>query len=141
MFRNRLSIFVLVLALICQAFAVPMLYEKRLDGKFEAGMFLQKVLHKLNHESIDLIAVSSTVIPLSVLEVTYGKNGKPTEEYKMAYLKKLMKKIKHQDTEDDINPDTLITSKSSEFPLLETSILCIFLQLRARANTSKAKAK
>ncbi|KAL5283749.1 hypothetical protein ACFFRR_006177 [Megaselia abdita] len=66
-----------------------------------------------NRKSIlDLVAVSSTVIPLSVLEVSYGKNGKPSEEYKMAYLKKLMKKVKHQDGEDDIDPDTLITIKS-----------------------------
>ncbi|KAL5283748.1 hypothetical protein ACFFRR_006177 [Megaselia abdita] len=97
MYSKKILICVLVLALVCQAaLAVPMLYEKRIDGKFEA----------------DLVAVSSTVIPLSVLEVSYGKNGKPSEEYKMAYLKKLMKKVKHQDGEDDIDPDTLITIKS-----------------------------
>lgn len=99
---------------------------------------------KKYHEPIDLIAVSSTVIPLSVLEVSYGKNGKPSEEYKMAYLKKLMKKVKHQDGEDDINPDTLITSKfngSHNIALEQVVFFVIFLQLKARANTSRAKPK
>lgn len=50
----------------------------------------------------DLIPVSSTVIPLSVYEVSYGtKDGKLTEEeYKKIYLKhKMHKKVnkQHQD--------------------------------------------
>lgn len=40
MLSKSISICVLVLALICQALAGPMLYEKRHDGKFEAGRFL-----------------------------------------------------------------------------------------------------
>lgn len=57
---------------------------------------------------IDLVAVSSTVIPLTVYEVSYGIGGKPSEEYKQAYMKRLHKKVKHVDE----NPDTLITRKS-----------------------------
>lgn len=93
----------------------------------------------------DLIAVSSTVIPLSVLEVSYGKNGKPSEEYKMAYLKKLMKKVKHQDGEDDIDPDTLITSKFNgshgNCRLNQFLFLHFRLQLKARVNSLKVKLK
>lgn len=57
----------------------------------------------------DLVAVSSTVIPLSVYEVSYGLSGKATDsEYKMAYIKHLHKKVR---TGID-DPDTLITCKS-----------------------------
>lgn len=94
------------------------------------------------NELTDLVAVSSTVIPLSVLEVTYGKNGKPSEEYKMAYLKKLMKKVKHQDGEEDFDPDTLITSKLfSSSHEKKTASFFIYFQLKARANTLKANPK
>lgn len=57
--------------------------------------------------------VSSTVIPLTALEVSYGLGGKPSEEYKEAYLKKLRKKVQRDQIEDALqeNPDTLITSK------------------------------
>ncbi|CAD7089907.1 unnamed protein product [Hermetia illucens] len=82
------------LLLLCGlALATPMLYKKNSNDKFEA----------------DLVPVSSTVIPLSVIEVSYGKNGMPSEEYKIAYLKKLRKKVKHEDDFED--PDTLITIK------------------------------
>lgn len=50
----------------------------------------------------DLIPVSSTVIPLSVYEVSYGtKDGKLTEEeYKKIYLKhKMHKKVNKQHQE------------------------------------------
>lgn len=57
----------------------------------------------------DLVAVSSTVIPLSVYEVSYGLGGKSTDsEYKLAYMKHLHKKVRAGI--DD--PDTLITCKS-----------------------------
>lgn len=61
----------------------------------------------------DLVPVSSTVIPLTVLEVSYGLGGKPSEEYKEAYLKKLRKKVQHENSEGETfeDPDTLITSK------------------------------
>lgn len=68
-------------------------------------------LFPFRYRGTDLVPVSSTVIPLSVIEVSYGKNGMPSEEYKIAYLKKLRKKVKHEDDFED--PDTLITS---EFP-------------------------
>lgn len=43
----------------------------------------------------DLIPVSSTVIPLSVFEVSYGtKDGKISEEeYKKIYMKNMPKKV------------------------------------------------
>lgn len=80
------------------------------------------MIHKLNcfnrkklnsFEILDLVPVSSTVIPLTVLEVSYGLGGKPSEEYKEAYLKKLRKKVQHEKSEAEIyeDPDTLITSK------------------------------
>lgn len=54
----------------------------------------------------DLVAYSSTVIPLTSYEVSYSIGGKLNdEEYKAAYLKHLHKKVKH----DDESPDTLIT--------------------------------
>lgn len=56
----------------------------------------------------DLVAYSSTVIPLKSYEVSYNIGGKiDNEEYKEAYLKHLHKKVKHQDE----SPDTLITRK------------------------------
>lgn len=62
----------------------------------------------------DLVPVSSTVIPLTALEVSYGLGGKPSEEYKEAYLKKLRKKVHEHDksaSDKQADPDTLITSK------------------------------
>lgn len=44
----------------------------------------------------DLVPVSSTVIPLTVLEVSYGLGGKPTDEYKAAYLRKLRKQVQQR---------------------------------------------
>ncbi|XP_067636254.1 uncharacterized protein [Eurosta solidaginis] len=85
----------------------PMLYKKNPQDKYEA----------------DLVPVSSTVIPLTVLEVSYGLGGKPSEEYKQAYLKKLRKKVQlkqqysklqqqHIDEDAELaDPDTLITIK------------------------------
>ena len=58
-----------------------------------------------------------------MLEVSYGLGGKPSEEYKQAYLKKLRKKVQlkqhskltqQQHDGDDAelaDPDTLITSE------------------------------
>lgn len=40
--------------------------------------------------------VSSTVIPLTVLEVSYGLGGKPSDEYKAAYLRKLRKHVQQR---------------------------------------------
>ncbi|XP_017054583.1 uncharacterized protein LOC108097058 [Drosophila ficusphila] len=61
-----------------------------------AGVTAVPMLYKLNPEEVyepDLVAVSSTVIPLTVLEVSYGAGGKPSEEYKAAYLRKLRKQV------------------------------------------------
>lgn len=44
----------------------------------------------------DLVPVSSTVIPLTVLEVSYGLGGKPADEYKAAYLRKLRKQVQQR---------------------------------------------
>ncbi|BFG00563.1 uncharacterized protein DMAD_00528 [Drosophila madeirensis] len=69
------------LLLLTLAFAsvspFPMLYKRNPDEKYEA----------------DLVPVSSTVIPLTVLEVSYGAGGKPSEAYKAAYLRKLRKQV------------------------------------------------
>ncbi|XP_017470437.1 PREDICTED: uncharacterized protein LOC108362094 [Rhagoletis zephyria] len=99
---------VLLLVLQCCncANGSPMLYKKNPQHKYEA----------------DLVPVSSTVIPLTVLEVSYGLGGKPSEEYKQAYLKKLRKKVQlkqhlKQQQQPDVDdaeladPDTLITIK------------------------------
>uniref|UniRef100_A0A0A1WFB9 Cysteine-rich protein 2-binding protein n=1 Tax=Zeugodacus cucurbitae TaxID=28588 RepID=A0A0A1WFB9_ZEUCU len=112
-FNNKLSFVwltvVLLLLLQCCncAQGTPMLYKKNPQDKYEA----------------DLVPVSSTVIPLTVLEVSYGLGGKPSEEYKQAYLKKLRKKVQlkqhlkqsqQQNDGDDADlgdPDTLITIK------------------------------
>lgn len=53
------------------------------------------------------------MVPLTVLEVSYGIGGKPSEEYKEAYIRKLREKVQHQKSEGEIydDPDTLITSK------------------------------
>ncbi|XP_055371184.1 uncharacterized protein LOC129605436 [Condylostylus longicornis] len=75
------------------------------------GKMLYKKIADDNVYEPDLVPISSTVIPLSALEVSYGLGGKPSEEYKMAYLKKLIKKVKHEDDEDLQDPDTLITAK------------------------------
>ncbi|KAH8244953.1 hypothetical protein KR032_003075, partial [Drosophila birchii] len=68
----------LLLLLACASVSPsPMLYKLNPEEKYEA----------------DLVAVSSTVIPLTVLEVSYGAGGKPSEEYKAAYLRKLRKQV------------------------------------------------
>ncbi|EDV45491.1 uncharacterized protein LOC6555639 [Drosophila erecta] len=96
-----------VLLLVCASVSTsPMLYKLNPEEKYEA----------------DLVPVSSTVIPLTVLEVSYGAGGKPSEEYKAAYLRKLRKQVlqrteKGQDVgvgvgEDD--EDVLITVKSQK---------------------------
>lgn len=59
------------------------------------------------------MAVSSTVIPLSVLEVSYGAGGKPSEEYKAAYLRKLRKQVlqradKGRQPEEEAGAPTLV---------------------------------
>ncbi|XP_002075536.3 uncharacterized protein LOC6652798 [Drosophila willistoni] len=94
---NLLSLIIngVLLGLICvsiEAKPSPMLYKRNPDEKYEA----------------DLVAVSSTVIPLTVLEVSYGVGGKPSEAYKAAYLRKLRKQVlqrahnnNNQQDEDD----------------------------------------
>jgi hypothetical protein len=61
----------------------------------------------------DLIAVSSTVIPLAEYELT-AKLGDPiSEEYKKAYMKHLKKK-----KASFIDPDKLITGNSNKTTFL-----------------------
>uniref|UniRef100_W8AQZ5 Uncharacterized protein n=1 Tax=Ceratitis capitata TaxID=7213 RepID=W8AQZ5_CERCA len=112
-FNNKLlfvwlTVVLLLLLQCCNcALGSPMLYKKNPQDKYEA----------------DLVPVSSTVIPLTVLEVSYGLGGKPSEEYKQAYLKKLRKKVQLKqhakltqkqydgDEAELADPDTLITIK------------------------------
>ncbi|EDW43839.1 uncharacterized protein LOC6616002 [Drosophila sechellia] len=93
----RLLVLLLVWACVS---ASPMLYKLNPEEKYEA----------------DLVPVSSTVIPLTVLEVSYGAGGKPSEEYKAAYLRKLRKQVlqrteKGEDVGED-GEDVLITVKT-----------------------------
>ncbi|XP_059617515.1 uncharacterized protein LOC132262303 [Phlebotomus argentipes] len=74
-----------------EVLSVPMVYKKTDREVYEA----------------DLVPVSSTVIPLTVYEVSYGHGGKVSEEYKKAILKHLHKKSKVKPE----NPDKLITVK------------------------------
>ncbi|XP_017088491.2 uncharacterized protein [Drosophila bipectinata] len=105
----------LLLACVATSLASPMLYKLNPGEKYE----------------VDLVPISSTVIPLTVLEVSYGAGGKPSEEYKAAYLRKLRKQVlQRADKEqqgagdDDFTPtivavapadaDSLITAKTHQ---------------------------
>ncbi|XP_073832513.1 uncharacterized protein [Musca autumnalis] len=99
-YKHLIVIAAIVVTLMCNyVCSTPMMYYKRNpDDKFER----------------DLVPVSSTVIPLTAVEVSYGLGGKPSEEYKEAYLKKLRKKVHEHDksaNEKQADPDTLITIK------------------------------
>lgn len=79
--------------------------------------------------STDLVAVSSTVIPLYSYHVNatgatkYHPLSLLDEEYRVAYSKLMHKK--HKEAADD--PDTLITCNSSNHSLLLRLMLIIFL--------------
>ncbi|GAB0094103.1 uncharacterized protein DMENIID0001_093270 [Sergentomyia squamirostris] len=90
--RMFLGLFLGLLILI-EVICVPMVYKKTDHEVYEA----------------DLVPVSSTVIPLTVLEVSYGHGGKVSEEYKKAVIKHLHKKVKGKPHLED--PDKLITVK------------------------------
>ncbi|XP_064556396.1 uncharacterized protein LOC135440912 [Drosophila montana] len=84
-----------------------------------AGVSPMTTLYKRNSEEKyepDLVAVSSTVIPLTVLEVSYGLGGKPSDAYKAAYLRKLRKQLlqraEAEQAEVPTDADALITVKS-----------------------------
>uniref|UniRef100_A0A1I8NWG3 Uncharacterized protein n=1 Tax=Stomoxys calcitrans TaxID=35570 RepID=A0A1I8NWG3_STOCA len=99
-YNNLIVIVAVVVMLMCNyVCSTPMMYKRNPDDKFER----------------DLVPVSSTVIPLTALEVSYGLGGKPSEEYKEAYLKKLRKKVQREHEkgagDKQIDPDTLITVK------------------------------
>ncbi|XP_013108212.2 uncharacterized protein LOC106087643 [Stomoxys calcitrans] len=99
-YNNLIVIVAVVVMLMCNyVCSTPMMYKRNPDDKFER----------------DLVPVSSTVIPLTALEVSYGLGGKPSEEYKEAYLKKLRKKVQREHekgaSDKQIDPDTLITVK------------------------------
>ncbi|KAH8342978.1 hypothetical protein KR059_002794, partial [Drosophila kikkawai] len=88
---------VALLLLLACASVSPMVYKLNPEEKYEA----------------DLVAVSSTVIPLTVLEVSYGAGGKPSEEYKAAYLRKLRKQVlqradKQQQQQEEEGAPTLV---------------------------------
>lgn len=98
---------------------LPKIYHKSLDLMNEIFFDKKKIKWTLNEKflyhsmqmknnlfSADLVAYSSTVIPLKSYEVSYNIGGKINdEEYKEAYLKHMHKKVKHHDE----SPDTLIT--------------------------------
>lgn len=75
----------------------PMMYKKNDQSNYEAGEVVQLFngisCTKYDHP-LDLVPVSSTVIPLNVYEVSYGsKDGKLNEdEYKRIYMKNMPKK-------------------------------------------------
>ncbi|XP_005177618.1 uncharacterized protein LOC101889165 [Musca domestica] len=98
-YRHLIVIVAVVVTLMCNyVCSTPMMYKRNPDDKFER----------------DLVPVSSTVIPLTAVEVSYGLGGQPSEEYKEAYLKKLRKKVHEHDksaSEKLADPDTLITIK------------------------------
>lgn len=69
------------------------------------------------------MAVSSTVIPLTVYEVSYGFGGKPSKKYMDEYVKHLHKKYKTQ----PFDADTLITCKMGDcFKLFQFKIHFFF---------------
>ncbi|EDW06208.1 uncharacterized protein LOC6585740 [Drosophila mojavensis] len=76
----KLELVVIYILLLAFAASSPMLYKRNPDEKYEP----------------DLVAISSTVIPLTVLEVSYGLGGKPSDEYKAAYLRKLRKQVQQK---------------------------------------------
>ncbi|XP_016976778.1 uncharacterized protein LOC108042831 [Drosophila rhopaloa] len=86
--------------------------------------FSHSMLYKLNPEEkyeADLVPVSSTVIPLTVLEVSYGAGGKPSEEYKAAYLRKLRKQVlqradKDRQADEDDEVPTVLGLSDSQAP-------------------------
>ncbi|KAL9879356.1 uncharacterized protein ACN427_012374 isoform 1-T12 [Glossina fuscipes fuscipes] len=91
-----LIVFLLMFDFIVAATTPMLLYKRKPDDKYER----------------ELVAVSSTVIPLKVSEVGYGFAGTPSDGYKQLYLKKLRKKVQHNYNETDsefTKPDTLIT--------------------------------
>ncbi|KAH8365033.1 hypothetical protein KR200_007315, partial [Drosophila serrata] len=94
---NILPVALLLLMACASVMASPMVYKLNPEEKYEA----------------DLVAVSSTVIPLTVLEVSYGAGGKPSEEYKAAYLRKLRKQVlqradKQQQQQEEEGAPTLV---------------------------------
>ncbi|KAH8304769.1 hypothetical protein KR044_009147 [Drosophila immigrans] len=116
---NTASLLLVVAAMLIFGFTLdcvsalpsPMLYKRNPADKFEA----------------DLVPVSSTVIPLTVLEVSYGLGGKPSNEYKSAYLRKLRKHVQQREKSGEnsssdasellpaaSDADTLITVKSQQ---------------------------
>ncbi|KAG4065451.1 hypothetical protein HA402_003266 [Bradysia odoriphaga] len=89
--RNKIQLMVGVISLfVLCTLANPMYYKKNDNDKYEP----------------DLVAYSSTVIPIKSYEVSYNIGGKiDIEEYKEAYLKHMHKKVKVE------SPGTLITLK------------------------------
>nr|XP_016938938.1 uncharacterized protein LOC108016721 [Drosophila suzukii] len=121
-----LSLMLLLLLVCASVSSSPMLYKLNPEEKYEA----------------DLVPVSSTVIPLTVLEVSYGAGGKPSEEYKAAYLRKLRKQVlqradkgkQNQNDEDDEAATTLLAL--SDLPTPADALITVKSQ-----QLEKAKVK
>ncbi|XP_016938938.2 uncharacterized protein [Drosophila suzukii] len=121
-----LSLMLLLLLVCASVSSSPMLYKLNPEEKYEA----------------DLVPVSSTVIPLTVLEVSYGAGGKPSEEYKAAYLRKLRKQVlqradkgkQNQNDEDDEAATTLLAL--SDLPAPADALITVKSQ-----QLEKAKVK
>jgi len=117
-----LSLMLLLLLVCASVSSSPMLYKLNPEEKYEAGGCSTRLVCysgpflSPTTVSVDLVPVSSTVIPLTVLEVSYGAGGKPSEEYKAAYLRKLRKQVlqradkgkQNQNDEDDEAATTLL---------------------------------
>ncbi|EDV95447.1 uncharacterized protein LOC6569431 [Drosophila grimshawi] len=106
---------------LANALPSPMLYKRNPDEKYEA----------------DLVAVSSTVIPLTVLEVSYGLGGKPSDAYKANYLRKLRKQLLERDS--NINSSDNGDNSSSSSSSSDADVL-ITVKSKQQLQTAKVKA-
>ncbi|XP_060662114.1 uncharacterized protein LOC132795431 isoform X1 [Drosophila nasuta] len=115
------TLVVIALTLDCViALPSPMLYKRNPADKFEA----------------DLVPVSSTVIPLTVLEVSYGLGGKPSDEYKAAYLRKLRKQVQQKEAN---SASVLATGEVSEL-LPAPSDADTLITVKSQQQAAKVKA-
>ncbi|XP_023179173.2 uncharacterized protein LOC111605070 [Drosophila hydei] len=122
----KLEITLLCIFLLAFASPTPMLYKRNPDEKYEA----------------DLVAISSTVIPLTVLEVSYGLGGKPSDEYKAAYLRKLRKQVQQRAEAQASGNSTIIraVSEISELPPAPTDADALITVKSKQLEKAKVKA-
>ncbi|EDW25869.1 GL14371 [Drosophila persimilis] len=127
---NLLPLMLLLVLACASVCPFPMLYKRNPDEKYEA----------------DLVPVSSTVIPLTVLEVSYGAGGKPSEAYKAAYLRKLRKQVLQRSDkgEKELNEEVptvlglAVDSPSSD--LAAPALITVKSQQLEAASRAKVKA-